>query len=394
MSRQTAPWIAGVVVLALTGIGQAQTLRDSDTPAEFPPASYSGTSYVDSRGCVYIRAGVGDATTWVPRVNRDRTIVCGRQPTFAGARPAPAQPARPAPEIELAAPTAPAARTTAPAAAPVAAARPVVEAPAVAAPQEERTADGRIIIRCPGPGFFSQLFMKRDPRCPARPTRTRPEPATVAAPAPVKPAPKPAPVVVAAPKPAPVVVAAPQPVRTRVEVTPAKPAAPVVRTQTVRVAPVRVPRGYERAFEDGRFNPHRGRGTALGDVQTALVWSNTIPRQLINRSTGEIVATVTEEEAPRLFAGTASVTASASSKSVAAAAAQWVQVGAYRANGPGADRATAQLGAAGLPVKVTPTARGGLALNVVYAGPFADASSAAAGLAAARRAGFADAFIR
>ena len=61
--------------------GSAQSLRRDDGPAEYPPASYRGSQYVDSEGCIYIRAGVDGSTTWVPRVSRDRKVVCGYQPT-------------------------------------------------------------------------------------------------------------------------------------------------------------------------------------------------------------------------------------------------------------------------------------------------------------------------
>lgn len=52
-------------------------------PAEEPPSSYKGTQYVDSTGCVYIRAGTAGNVTWVPRVTRDRQPVCGYQPSLA-----------------------------------------------------------------------------------------------------------------------------------------------------------------------------------------------------------------------------------------------------------------------------------------------------------------------
>ena len=56
-------------------------------PAEFPPQGYSGKQYVDSKGCVFIRAGIDDSPTWVPRVTRSREHICNAVPTFANGIP-------------------------------------------------------------------------------------------------------------------------------------------------------------------------------------------------------------------------------------------------------------------------------------------------------------------
>jgi len=55
--------------------------RDPLTPAELPPANYRGQQYVDSRGCLFLRAGTGSATEWIPRVTRDGVPLCGNPPS-------------------------------------------------------------------------------------------------------------------------------------------------------------------------------------------------------------------------------------------------------------------------------------------------------------------------
>ena len=51
---------------------QAQAFLSTEVPAEFPPASFRAAQYVDSRGCVYVRAGASGVVNWVPRINRQR----------------------------------------------------------------------------------------------------------------------------------------------------------------------------------------------------------------------------------------------------------------------------------------------------------------------------------
>lgn len=54
------------------------------TPAELPPSSYAASQYVDSSGCVFVRAGHDGVVTWVPRLTRSREHLCGYQPSLAG----------------------------------------------------------------------------------------------------------------------------------------------------------------------------------------------------------------------------------------------------------------------------------------------------------------------
>ena len=62
----------------------AQSLTSSEGPANLPPADFTGTQFVDNKGCVYIRTGRKGATSWTPRVSRDRKLVCGFKLSFTG----------------------------------------------------------------------------------------------------------------------------------------------------------------------------------------------------------------------------------------------------------------------------------------------------------------------
>jgi cell division septation protein DedD len=66
------------LIMALAIPAQA---RDVIRPAELPPADYAGLQYVDSKGCMFVRAGTAGEVLWVPRVSREGTPVCGNPPS-------------------------------------------------------------------------------------------------------------------------------------------------------------------------------------------------------------------------------------------------------------------------------------------------------------------------
>lgn len=78
-----------VAVAVLAGLA-SPTVSDADSiarigpPKNPPPASFAGTQFVDSRGCVYMRAGYDGTVTWVPRIDDAHKVLCGYQPTVIG----------------------------------------------------------------------------------------------------------------------------------------------------------------------------------------------------------------------------------------------------------------------------------------------------------------------
>ena len=89
---------AALAVLLVTTVSVSAQGLQVTPPAEVPPASYDNRQYVDSRGCVYVRAGVDDTVNWVPRVGRDRQPICGQTPSLVR-RAAPVVVAEAAPVI-------------------------------------------------------------------------------------------------------------------------------------------------------------------------------------------------------------------------------------------------------------------------------------------------------
>ncbi len=311
--RLGIPVVAACFVAMSAMALDAKPLSEAGGPAEVPPASFKGKQYVDSRGCVFVRAGVGKSVTWVPRVTRDRQAVCGFAPSLgrqvAASTPKPKRVVRPTPVQSI---------VVAPAPTPVAKPRntAVVAAPrAVAAPQ---------------------------PR-----------------------------VVVSRPTPKPRVVAKPKPV-----------------VETVAAVPIVIPEGYKPAWSDGRLNPNRAQGTAVGEAQMASIWTNTVPRKAI------VPAVRTTAAAPAAgILGTKTAPVAPVAPIAKPSGHRFVQIASFSV--PSNAQATARkLQAAGLPVQLRKTTYKGRAIQIVLAGPFASKAGLDQGLATARKSGFSDAFTR
>lgn len=274
----------------------AQSLRQVEAPAEFPPASYKGKQYVDSRGCVYIRAGISGNVTWVPRVSRDRKQLCGFKPTVvAGATKAPAaQPSNV--EVITVAPSAGAAPKTAAKPVTVPTAKPMPKTVRKAAPVATTAAVETPLQPAPRRVVTTKTTTQRPV------TYTTAVPATT-----VQTAPRYKPIVKTSPDPQGVASVPPNarivPLHvhnnrhnTRISAVP-KGYKPVweddrlnpnraERTAKPSVVQngVTVPKGYKLALRnDGRLNLDRGKLSAQGNAQSDMVWTNTVPRKLVPR---------------------------------------------------------------------------------------------------------------
>ncbi|MCB4455401.1 SPOR domain-containing protein [Leisingera sp. McT4-56] len=414
---------------------QAQTLRDSSPPAEYPPLSYKGKQYVDSRGCIYIRAGIDGNVAWVPRVNRSRKQLCGYAPTrLAGTTKQ--RPVAAAPELITLEPSQQPAQT---AAAKPAAAAPAPETAASAPPKVVTTAKP---VRAPQAAAVAAVSAAPKPAA-KEVVQVTPKPAPAAAPAAA--AQKPAGSTACAglsdisrqytnssgvrcgpQEEAPVSYDGPQ---SSVKLTPNTRVVqkhiyqdrrlansftvpkgyrpvwtdgrlnPQRAVRTVRPAVVtgfsQAPAGYEVVErEDGRMNPLRGSRTAEGDAQMARIWTNGVPRRLVHLPLDRRVVKL-PREARRSPAETQPSGLRLSTRSAAGAAAPQKSAAAQRyvraatyADAGQAKAAARRLASAGLTVRLGTVSRKGQPFKVVLAGPYRDSSQAAAALAKAQAAGF------
>ncbi|WP_420395248.1 SPOR domain-containing protein [Nioella sp.] len=360
--------VSGLAVAAIVAVPvSAQSIAQLGGPAETPPAGYSSDQYVDSRGCVFIRAGYGGQETWVPRVTRDRQPLCGYEPSSGGSAPvavaAVPEPPAEEPPVEIvvapAAPSAPAAQPRPASPAPVAVAAPAPAARPTPEPQPVRA------VSCQGlPAGAAQYMQGSGVRC--GPQAIHP--------------------------------ADGQPV-----LRAAGAASPARR---VELAPVVIPEGYRQAWTDGRLNAARGlpNATAEGDAAMAALWTETVPRVAVDPA-ADGVAVSRAAAAP---ASEPLVTRASSTPNIAAedstaeapaitvpAGHRYVEIARY------SDRATADAARLRLQQQGMATMLGGVAQDsgdfstfVVLAGPFDDAAMLGQTLSAARGLGYGGAVTR
>ncbi len=400
---------AALAVAACMGAANAQSASDFGGPRELPPASFSGQQYVDSRGCVFLRAGFGGRVNWVPRVSRDRRQLCGYPPSLGGdlavaeIEPAP-RAAEPKPTVmpSVGKPmdtvasikTPPRIRKAAPVtvAEPVAQPRVVVRQvqPAPAAPVTPEAERGKGAVRvtsAPGPGKIgcykdapvAERFAVRGggsivmcttgngDLASARPPRVVGGPAAVAPSGYLE-----------------------VPRQAATAPSGGEASSVVVSTQSVP----EVPKGYKKAWQDDRLNPNRAKGTAEGWADQDQVWTRKVPAKLVAdtakpHGTKKVVKVVR-----RVVVSSKGEAAPAPARQKAASSgATYVQVGTF-GQPANAEGAHARLAGLGLPVARSKITKGGKPLQIVLAGPFGSGAEAQAALSAARRAGFSDAFIR
>ena len=367
---------AAIAVTMSAGGGVARS-STSMIPAEFPPASYKGRQYVDSKGCVYVRAGVDGNVTWVPRMTRKRQQVCGFQPTLSAA----ATPAK-----------------------------------ATAKKEPAKVAKQKRAAPQPAPAKTPVVAVRKKPASPTRAkvaaAHARPAPATgagkpKATPPAKRTAYRRAPARVVAPKPVHAASLVPRRVavsRVPDEATSGQKIMVVPRhvyaKRLVRAANLAVPDGYVPVWKDDRLNPLRAFQTPEGQARMENVWTNTVPRRLIERPDGQEVM---RNAALTGYAATGDVAQQATLASVStrgkapqparAASHRYVQLGAF-ADRDHALHTARRIARSGLPVRMADYRRDSKAYKIVLAGPFRTEARLMEGLKRVRAMGFPMAVLR
>lgn len=393
------------VVAAVFGIGsvQAQSVGQLGGPSNMPPAGFKGQQWVDSRGCVFLKAGYGDQITWVPRVGRNRKALCGFPPTGS---------TRGAIEVATAEDMA---------------------MPAASAIQTAPVVKSATNLASVGQGAPIAPMVKPQAALPVAQVRSK-----AYAPTPTVTPRKVVAEVRVAPKAGYEVVAAVGPSGDQIGCYTSAPVAERVRTRNGGTAVVctrgdgtltgwrppifprdagvgaaladprvvaRVlpesdaiptpPKGYEMAWDDGRLNPNRGKGTAAGWAQQDQIWTRDVPAKLVTDAprTKRKTQVASVQTGSQVTVSTKGQAAVVSVKPAASKAGGYIQIGTFGVMS-NADGAAARLKGLGLPVARAKITAGGQPMQVVMAGPFGSAADIQMALSMARQAGFGDAFIR
>lgn len=421
-----AKYLSGAILAAVMGVAsvQAQSVGDIGGPSNLPPSGWNGQQFVDNRGCVFLKAGNGGQTMWVPRVSRDHKAMCGFPPSF-GAKPkievasdaeaegnsptvmAAAAPvvvpevvAKPAPVVVAAKPRVASVPVESYVPAPVTELVPVVVRPAPyadAAPRGsyERAASGGSAgkIGCYSSAPVAERVKLRNGGTAVVCTRgdgtmtgwrppIYPDGARVGA-------------SLSDP-----VLAGDAGTRSGSRRATSGDNGYVQTYADASDAARAVPKGYKLAWNDDRLNPNRGKGTLAGWQDQNEVWTLKVPATLVadepapqrkkkvvyvQRSTGVVISTKSEP--------TAVVKPKVQAKVKATKGGAYIQVGTFGVPA-NAEGAAARLSGLGLPVARGKITSSGKPMTIVLAGPFGSAADAQAALAMARGAGFGDAFIR
>lgn len=347
---------AAAVFAALGATGAvAQTRSGPIIPAEMPPASYSGAQYVDSRGCVFIRAGFNGRVNWVPRYGDDRRPMCGYEPSLAGSPAAAPVAVAAAPAAPVVAPrSAPAPRATAAATTGI----PYSVPPEPSRPRVRAVAPEQV-YHASGPHGLDTRWSFYDRTGPSPCTNLSPHSQMYMVPSPAMPE---------------------LPLR----------CGPQERHTTDSVREL-APRGNVWEPWDGVNPSPMAPNVYQLPPPYAPRWPDAhLQQPTAPRGHAAPVQRAAQATAPRT---TVSTMGTAAPETQAAPAGRYVQVGTFGVSA-NARNTVARLQQNGLPVATGSVQRGGQALQVVMAGPFANPSDAQAALGTARALGFGDAFLR
>lgn len=253
--------IAALILSFNVETSSAQSLKRSSGPSELPPRSFQGKQFVDSNGCAFIRAGYSGRVSWIPRVSRSRKVLCGFRPTFearaAAATPV-EQPVRRVvqPKVRTVKQTKVQPRTTSNSGQILrSTAAPQINSNSRIAPKVKPV--DRAIAPCVGASSLSSKYINNGEgvRCGPQSGDTR----TVIRREVLK--------------------------QSNLENQRRGPKG--TNRRIARAKSIKAPKGYRAVHRDGRLNPLRGVGTTSGKTQMAAIWSNTVPRYLIDPATGK-----------------------------------------------------------------------------------------------------------